>query len=56
MISKRMMKKQQMKWSKRGAQLLFQVRTHVLNGEPRGMFCRSYPGMQTRDEPAQQAA
>jgi hypothetical protein len=54
-ISKRFVKKQQMKWTKRGA-LLLQVRTYVLNGELRDLFCRWYPGMQTREESAQQAA
>jgi hypothetical protein len=55
-ISKRFVKKQQMKWTKRGAHLLLQVRTHVLNGDLRNLFCRWYPGMQTREEPVQQAA
>jgi hypothetical protein len=55
-ISKRFVKKQQMKWTKRGAHLLLQVRTHVLNDELRDLFCQWYPGMQTREEPAQQAA
>jgi hypothetical protein len=55
-ISKRFVKKQQMKWTKRGARLLLQVRTHVLNDELRDLFCRWYPGMQTSEEPAQQAA
>ena len=32
-VSKRMVKKQQMQWSKRGAHLLLQIRTRVLNGE-----------------------
>jgi hypothetical protein len=50
-ISKRFVKKQQMKWTKRGAHLLLQVRTHVLNDDLRDLFCRWYPGMQTRDEP-----
>jgi hypothetical protein len=39
-ISKRFVKKQQMKWTKRGAHLLLQMRTHVLNGELRDVFCR----------------
>ena len=30
-ISKRMVKKQQMRWSPRGAHLLLQIRTRVLN-------------------------
>jgi hypothetical protein len=55
-ISKRFVKKQQMKWTKRGAHLLLQVRTHVLNGDLRDLFCRWYPGMQIGEEPAQQAA
>jgi hypothetical protein len=55
-ISKRFVKKQQMKWTKRGAHLLLQVRTHVLNGELRDMFCQWYPGMKAGKEPAQQAA
>jgi transposase-like protein len=55
-ISKRFVKKQQMKWTKRGAHLLLQVRTKVLNGELRGMFCRWYPAMQTGEEPVQRAA
>ena len=55
-IRKRFVKRQQMKWTKRGAHLLLQVRTHVFNGDLRDMFCRWYPGMQTREEPAQPAA
>jgi hypothetical protein len=45
-ISKRMVKKQQMRWSKRGAHLLLQVRTQTLNHSLRKTFCRWYPGMQ----------
>jgi hypothetical protein len=55
-ISKRFVKKQQMKWTKRGAHLLLQVRTHVLNDELRDLFCRWYPGLQTSEEPVQHAA
>jgi hypothetical protein len=43
-ISKRFVKKQQMQWTKRGAHLFLQVRTHVLNGALRDLFCRWYPG------------
>jgi hypothetical protein len=32
-VSKRTVKKQQMPWSKRGAHLLLQMRTRVVNGE-----------------------
>lgn len=44
-ISKRMVKKQQMRWSRRGAHLLLQVRTKVLNKELRDTFCRWYPAL-----------
>ena len=52
----RFVKKQQMKWTKRGAHLLLQVRTHVLDGDLRDRFCRWYPCMKTEAEPAQRAA
>jgi len=39
-ISKRLVKKQQMKWSLRGAHLLLQMRTRVLNDELRQTFQR----------------
>ena len=50
-VSKRMVKKQQMRmnrlvassWTKKGAHLLLQVRTQVLNGGARKTFCRWYP-------------
>jgi hypothetical protein len=48
-VSKRMVKKQQMRWTQRGAHLLLQVRTKVLNDEWRDTFCRWYPSM-TRTE------
>ncbi len=41
--SKRMVKKQQMRWSKRGAHMLLQVRTKVLNDELRKTCDRWYP-------------
>jgi hypothetical protein len=44
-VSKRMVKKQQMRWTKRGAHLLLQVRTKVLNDELRSQFETWYPGM-----------
>lgn len=40
-----MVKKQQMRWTPRGAHLLLQVRTRELNDELRDIFCRWYPGM-----------
>ncbi len=42
-VSKRMVKKQQMRWSQRGAHLLLQVRTRVLNDELREQFQQWYP-------------
>jgi hypothetical protein len=44
-ISKRMVKKQQMRWTRRGAHLLLQVRTQTLNDDLRDTFCRWYPTM-----------
>ena len=44
-ISKRMVKKQQMRWTQEGAHLLLQVRTKTLNEELRDTFCRWYPRM-----------
>ena len=44
-ISRRMVKKQQMRWSPRGAHLLLQVRTRVLNDDLATDFARWYPGL-----------
>jgi hypothetical protein len=50
-VSKRMVKKQQMRWSPRGAHLLLQVRTRVLNDQLADDFHRWHPGFdQRRDE------
>lgn len=43
-ISRRMVKKQQMRWSPEGAHLLLQLRTRVLNGDLAADFNRWYPG------------
>jgi hypothetical protein len=43
-ISKRMVKKQQMRWSPRGAHLLLQIRTRVLNDTLADDYLRWYPG------------
>jgi hypothetical protein len=43
-ISKRMVKKQQMRWTPRGAHLLLQVRTRVLNDTLTNDYRRWYPG------------
>jgi hypothetical protein len=42
-ISKRMVKKQQMRWTKPGAHLLLQLRTRVLNDDLAADFHRWYP-------------
>jgi hypothetical protein len=42
-VSKRMVKRQQMRWTPRGAHLLLQIRTRVLNDELVHHFRRWYP-------------
>jgi hypothetical protein len=42
-VRKRMVKEQQMRWTPRGAHLLLQVRTRVLNDELVEVFRRWYP-------------
>ena len=49
-VSKRMVKKQQMRWTRRGAHLLLQVRTQVLNDDWRDTFCRWYPSMSKTED------
>jgi len=55
-VSKRMVKKQPMRWSQKGAHLLLQVRTQVLNDELRGTFREWYPEMTTEQAAGQCAA
>jgi hypothetical protein len=43
-VSRRLVKKQQMQWTPRGAHLLLQVRTQVLNNDWDDAFRRWYPG------------
>src|SRR5262249_19239962 len=50
-ISKRMVKKQQMRWRQRGAHLLLQIRTRVLNGEWEATFRTWYPGFRSHAQP-----
>ena len=50
-ISTRMVKKQQMQWSQRGAPLLLQIRTRVLNGEWEATFRTWYPGFRSHAQP-----
>jgi hypothetical protein len=42
-VSRRFVKKQQMQWTLRGAHLLLQTRTNVLNNELEAVFRRWYP-------------
>src|SRR6266849_3631902 len=50
-VSTRMVKKQQMRWSHRGAHLLLQMRTRVLNGDWEDVFRRWYPGFRAQTQP-----
>ena len=49
-VSKRMVKQQQMQWTEAGAHHLLQVRTKALNDELRETFARRYPGMRADRE------
>lgn len=51
-VSKRMVKKQQMQWTPKGAHLLLQVRTQVINGDWAATFRGWYPGFQPGKERA----
>jgi hypothetical protein len=53
-VSKRFCKQQQMAWTPRGAHLLLQIRTRVLNGDWEATFQEWYPGF--RSPPQQVAA
>ncbi len=55
LISKRFEKKQQMRWTKRGAHLLLQVRTQVCNGDLRATFEQWYPQLRS-DRPSKALA
>jgi len=57
-VSKRMVKHQQMQWTQRGAHLLLQIRTRVLNEEWEDVFRHWYPGFrpQTEEQPVKKAA
>ncbi len=52
-VSKRFVKKQQMRWTRSGAHLLLQIRTRVLDETLLTTFQRWYPGMRT-NEPQQE--
>ena len=55
-VSKRMVKKQQMRWTRQGAHLLLQVRTRVLNDELREVFRQWHPNFNKEDEYQRKAA
>jgi hypothetical protein len=55
-ISKRMVKKQAMRWTPEGAHLLLQVRTRVLNDELARDFRRWYPSSAHAPDSAEIAA
>jgi len=55
-ISKRMVKKQQMRWSPRGAHLLLQIRTRVLNDTLADDYQRWYPDFNHTPHRQDQAA
>ncbi|HEU5383323.1 MAG TPA: ISKra4 family transposase [Ktedonobacteraceae bacterium] len=44
-ISKRFVKKQQMRWTKKGAHNILQIRVQVLNDDLYHTFCKWYPAM-----------
>ena len=50
-VSKRMVKKQQMRWTQRGAHTLLQVRARVLNRQLRQDFERWYPQLKQSEVP-----
>jgi len=55
-VSKRMVKKQQMRWSQKDAHLLLQFRTRVLNDDFRDVFRKWYPNFAQGDEEQRLAA
>ena len=55
-VSKRMVKKQQMRWTQRGAHTLLQVRARVLNRQLRQDFERWHPQLAQTEKPQRLAA
>jgi len=55
-VSKRMVKKQQMRWTPRGAHLLLQIRTRVLNDDLTDAFHRWYPGFTNAETDREEVA
>jgi hypothetical protein len=56
LISRRMAKKQQMRWTKKGAHLLLQLRIKTLNNDLHKSFIQWYPGMEIKNETFPHAA
>jgi hypothetical protein len=54
--TKRFVKKQQMQWTKKGAHLLLQARTHVLDECLEATFRGWYPDFRPAEDEAQKAA
>ncbi len=52
MVSRRFVKKQQMQWSLKGAHLLLQTRTKVLNNELEDVFRNWYPQFRVQQNTA----
>ena len=55
-VSKRFVKKQQMQWTKKGAHLLLQTRTQVLDERLEATFRGWYPAFRPAENRAQEAA
>ena len=55
-VARRFCKKQQMQWSKRGAHLMLQARTKVLNGELVDCFKKWYPNLKIEQVEVKEAA
>jgi hypothetical protein len=55
-VSKRMVKKQKMRWTELGAHRLLQIRSRVLDEDLRTRFQGWYPGMRPDPEPAAEEA
>lgn len=55
-VSKRSVKKQQMRWTQRGAHLLLQTRVPVPNDDSRKTFCQWFPRMKADQQVAVKAA
>ena len=55
-VSKRFVKKQQMQWTKKGAHLLLQMRTQVLDERLEATFRGWYPAFRPAENEVQKAA